>query len=157
MGRTYRRRGGGRGRRRGPWLDRDQWLAQRAQRQVEALERARSGSSPYNEAVVRAAFAERGIPAEQVVPRENVLTFDAWKALGRYVRKGEKSVKVRCFYTTEARIDEGTGEEVPGERFMSLAYLFHISQTEPLEDIPGPEGRDPAFPGDSHSYHDTSR
>lgn len=133
MSRTYRGRGRGRRGGRG-WLPRDQWLAAKYKRQTEALERAQTSSSPYNEALVVAAFVERGLEASEIKPRENVLTFDAWKALGRHVRKGEKSVKVRCFYTTEAKTDEATGEEIPGGRFMSLAYLFHISQTDPDDD-----------------------
>jgi antirestriction protein ArdC len=84
---------------------------------------------------VVAAFTERGLEPSEILPRVNVLTFDAWKALGRHVRKGEKSVKVRCFYTTEAKTDQATGEELePGGRFMSLAYLFHISQTDADDD-----------------------
>ena len=40
-------------------------------------------------------FAAKGIPPESILPRVNVLTFWAWKALGRSVRNGEHGVRVR--------------------------------------------------------------
>ena len=62
----------------------------------DALERARNGSSFRNEAEVIGAFAERGIPVEQIIPRENVLTYRAWQAVGRQVKRGEKGVRLAC-------------------------------------------------------------
>ena len=61
---------------------------------VESLNRARTQSCPENEAFVVHHFVARGIPADQITPRENVLTFNAWRALGRTVRKGERGCKL---------------------------------------------------------------
>jgi antirestriction protein ArdC len=103
---------------------------QREAMQREALRRARESSSPANDAAVIAAFAARGI--FDVEPRENVLTFNAWKALGRSVKKGEKSVKV----TTWAPIkDKQTGQPKRDENGKQklrpvTASVFHISQTK---------------------------
>jgi antirestriction protein ArdC len=122
------------------------------------LERARGGSSAYNEAFVVTAFVERGIAEADIKPRENVLTFDAWRALGRHVRKGEKSVRVRCFYNTEPKVDQASGDELPGERRMTQAYLFHVSQTDADDDQAGDDdGRDPSMPGNVRSLADYSR
>src|ERR1700676_3432529 len=60
----------------------------------EALSRAMSGQSCSNFPAIFQGFAAKGIPEAEIKPRENVFTFDAWKALGRYVRKGEHGVKV---------------------------------------------------------------
>jgi antirestriction protein ArdC len=56
-----------------------------------------------------------------------VLTFQAWKALGRVVRRGEHGVKVVTFIPTT---DKATGE-VTGKRPWS-STVFHISQTDQL-------------------------
>lgn len=76
-------------------------------------------------------FAARGIPVEDIRPRENVFTFNAWKALGRYVKKGEKGVAVVSFVPTSRKErDASTGETkiVEGSRPVT-AYVFHVSQT----------------------------
>ena len=54
----------------------------------------------------------KGIPEADIKPRENVFTFDAWRALGRSVKRGEHGVRVVTFIegTTKER-DPATGEE----------------------------------------------
>ena len=51
----------------------------------EALTRARGSLSLANYPVIFAGFLQKGIPEEEILPRENVLTFHAWRALGRTV------------------------------------------------------------------------
>lgn len=63
----------------------------------------------HNDAMCIKVFTEAGY--KDVRPRETVLTHKRWKAVGRKVREGEKSLKV--------------GAE--GHQFS----LFHISQTDP--------------------------
>lgn len=97
--------------------------------QTEALNRARGGQSMGNYATIFAGFAAKGIAADDIKPRENVLTFHAWKALGRVVKKGEHGVKV-CTFVNAAR-DDDSGKTKP-IRKMKAATVFHISQTEEM-------------------------
>ncbi len=62
--------------------------------QAEALERAQSGNSMTNIPTIYAGFIEKGISEADIKPRENVLTFNAWKAKGRSVMKGQHGVRV---------------------------------------------------------------
>ena len=108
---------------------------ERADMQREALTRAASGISLGNYPAIIAGFTARGIPADEIRPRENVFTFNAWKALGRYVRKGEKGVQVITMIPTKKRErDTSTGEVSERESARpSTAYVFHVSQTEAIE------------------------
>jgi antirestriction protein ArdC len=77
-------------------------------------------------------FMARGIPESEIHPRENVFTFEAWKALGRYVRKGEHGVKVVTFIETKSKeVDQDTGEAKIIRRPWTTT-VFHISQTEAI-------------------------
>lgn len=102
--------------------------------QQEALSRAQGGLSTRNYADIYHGFAAKGIPIEEIRPRENVLTFHAWKALGRNVRKGEHGVKVLTFREgTRKETNKETGEE-ERKSFRSpwSSTVFHVSQTEPV-------------------------
>ena len=59
-----------------------------------ALIRAQSGNSLINYSKVISGFIAKGINATEIIPRENVLTYAAWPALGRQVKRGEHGVKV---------------------------------------------------------------
>jgi protein-L-isoaspartate O-methyltransferase len=104
--------------------------ARSAEIQSESLSRAVNGTSTENEVLAIEAFSARGIPPEDIRPRENVFTFNAWKALGRQVRKGEKSVHLPTRKTCRKKKPDGTDDvyTVPW-----TAYVFHISQTDPIE------------------------
>lgn len=109
--------------------------AERKELQRESLGRAAGGISMANYPAIIAGFMERGIPADDIRPRENVFTFNAWKALGRYVRKGEKGIAVVSWVpTTRKERDESTGEtkDVDGRRPVT-AYVFHVTQTEAVD------------------------
>ena len=90
--------------------------------QKQALSRAKTGDSLANYPAIIAGFYERGIT--DVRPRENVFTFNAWKALGRYVRKGEKGIQVNTWINIER---DGQTVTVP-----KRTTVFHISQTEAI-------------------------
>jgi len=98
---------------------------------MEELVRARTGQSWMNYPAIFEGFMEKGIPEDEIKPRENVYTFKGWKALGRHVRRGEKGVQVCTWIPISEKVDE-TGESVrkPGKRPWR-ATVFHVSQTDP--------------------------
>ncbi|HFD6166060.1 TPA: ArdC-like ssDNA-binding domain-containing protein, partial [Salmonella enterica] len=99
---------------------------------AESLERAINNNSMVNYETIINGFIEMGIDADDITPRENVFTFNAWKALGRVVMKGQKGVKVvtriPCTVT-----DKESGEETPVLKTKATT-VFHISQTKPIDD-----------------------
>jgi len=98
----------------------------------QSLSRAVLGQSCSNFPAIFQGFSAKGIPESEIKPCENVFTFDAWKALGRYVRKGEHGVKVVTFVTVYSREkDPETGEPKTSKRPWTTT-VFHISQTEPV-------------------------
>jgi len=102
-------------------------LAMRA----EALSRATTGQSWSNYPAIIAGFVEKGIPEDQILPRENVLTFQAWRALRRHVKRGEHGVRVTTWIPIAETRNPDTGEVTrkAGRRPWS-AVVFHVSQTE---------------------------
>ena len=102
----------------------------REQERAEALTRAVSGQTMSNYPAIFQGFIAKGIPESEIRPRENVFTFDAWKALGRYVRKGEHGVKVMTFIECSKENKE-TGEKDSFRRPWTTT-VFHVSQTEAM-------------------------
>jgi hypothetical protein len=88
---------------------------------AEALARIQSSVSKNDFAAI-VQFAECGIHPADISPRLNVLTFKAWKALGRRVAKGATGQKVCVWVPVEKN-----GKE-DGVRPIT-AVLFHITQT----------------------------
>jgi antirestriction protein ArdC len=97
----------------------------KTEKQTEALHRAATGQSLTNYPLILAGFEAKGIPAEQINPRENVFTFNAWRALGRTVRKGEHGVRIVTFIETEK---DGQKARRPWH-----TTVFHVSQTDQLK------------------------
>jgi N-terminal domain of anti-restriction factor ArdC len=95
---------------------------------AEALDRARRGDSDWNVPAIVRGFTSKGIPADQIKPRENVFTFQAWRALGRVVKKGEHGVKVETWIEREVDSED----ETKVIRRHRRATVFHISQTVPI-------------------------
>lgn len=101
--------------------------------QAEALDRAQQGQSLANYPAIIEGFLAMGISAADISPRENVFTFNAWKALGRVVRKGQRGVKVVTWVGMTKRATGDNGEEKPASfRRPKTTTVFHVSQTEPL-------------------------
>jgi len=99
---------------------------------AESLTRAISGQSFANFPAIFKGFAAKGIPESEIKPRENVFTFDAWKALGRVVRRGEHGVKVVTFVDYRSKeVDPDTGERKIIRRPWTTT-VFHISQTDAI-------------------------
>jgi len=99
---------------------------------AEALDRAQHGQSMANYATIFEGFALKGIPETDVLPRVNVFTFNAWKAQGRSVRKGEHGVRVLTYVEMTKR-DEDPEKEPNSWRQPRATTVFHISQTDPME------------------------
>ena len=123
-------------------------------RVAEALERAQRGQSLANYPAIISGFAAKGIPEADIKPRENVLTYNAWLALGRRVRKGEHGVKVVTMLTTSRETtDAETGEvQVKCHRRPWSTTVFHVSQTDPVPQSPVfPQTSDQAAAGTSEA------
>jgi len=115
----------------------------REQIQQEALSRAIGGQALTNWPAIIAGFVAKGIPEENIRPRENVFTYHAWRALGRQVRRGEHGVKVLTFMSIKGKEDkdgvatndaDGTDRPTRGAtRRPWSATVFHVSQTDPIK------------------------
>ena len=95
--------------------------------QLESLQRAKNGDSLLNIPNIMRGFTAKGINPSEIIPRENVFTYNAWKALGRQVNKGEHGVKVVTYISAT---DKDTG--LPTNLCRS-STVFHISQTTPIQ------------------------
>jgi hypothetical protein len=106
-----------------------------SQLQQEALHRATDSASLTNYPIILEGFIAKGIPEGDIKPRENVFTFNAWKALGRSVKRGEHGVKVVTFIECSGvERDPASGEDKPiTYRRPWTTTVFHISQTEPTQ------------------------
>ena len=103
----------------------------------ESLSRAVGSLSTSNYGDVFAGFVARGIAVEDIRPRENVFTFNAWRALGRCVRKGEHGVRIQTWVPCADRKSAAADGSEPAKRLRPrAAYVFHVSQTEPIESAP---------------------
>jgi N-terminal domain of anti-restriction factor ArdC len=102
-----------------------------SQSRLESLKRAVHGQSFSNFPAIFQGFAAKGIPESEIKPRENVFTFQAWKALGRVVRRGEHGVKVTTFIECTKENKETSEKE--SFRRPWTTTVFRISQTEPLK------------------------
>ena len=109
----------------------------RADLEHQALTKAASGQSLVNYPAIIEGFTAKGIPAEEIRPRENVFTFHAWKALGRSVRKGEHGVRVLTFVSCSKAIESPDGPKAISYRRPWTTTVFHVSQTEPREATAG--------------------
>ncbi len=99
----------------------------------EALERAVTGTSMSNYPNIYQGFMERGVPEDDIQPRENVFTYHAWRARGRQVERGQHGVRVLTWITVAERTDKATGEVVKKSgRFCKTTTVFHVSQTAPV-------------------------
>lgn len=104
--------------------------------QAEALHRAESGPSVANFAAIFEGFQAKGIPMDEISPRENVFTYNAWLAKNRQVRKGEKGVKIVTWIPISAKTGTGSESTAAAKKsrgmFPRSATVFHISQTDPV-------------------------
>jgi hypothetical protein len=111
---------------------------------AEALQRAQSAIGPRkSDAQVLQHFCAAGIPLDDIVPRVNCLTYHAWLAKGRRVRKGAGAGA--C--TLTVFIPTGASKRKPGEsdsayerraskggKRLHYTRVYHESQTDALAD-----------------------
>lgn len=101
--------------------------------QSEALDRATNGQALTNLPAIYSGFLEKGIAETDILPRVNVLTYQAWQAKGRQVRNGEHGVQVCTFIQATKHEKDATGKEVETTfRRPRSTAVFHISQTDPI-------------------------
>lgn len=107
------------------------------ERQAEALSRALTGQSWSNFPAIIQGFIARGIPESEILPRENVFTYQAWKALGRQVRKGEHGIKVVTFIKRDKKVKDTETYEIKIQTYSMprTVSVFHISQTDEREGV----------------------
>jgi hypothetical protein len=106
--------------------------------QIEALSRAVNGQSLGNYPTIFAGFMAKGIPEAEIEPRENVFTYQAWRALGRQVRRGEHGIKVVTFVEI-AKENKDSGEKQSFRRPWTTT-VFHVSQTDAIIESRGGAG-----------------
>jgi hypothetical protein len=97
----------------------------------EALFRAKYGRSMGNYMTIIQGFIDKGIPEQEIRPRENVFTYQAWKAQGKQVKRGEHGVKCCTWISTEKKIEHTDGTEtVKRGKIPRTVTVFHVSQVE---------------------------
>ena len=106
-------------------------------RQEEALSRALTNESLSNYPAIFHGFLAKGISECDILPRENVFTYQAWRALGRQVRKGEHGVRICTFIPMETKkTDPKTGEvKLDFSSRPKMTTVFHVSQTDKREGV----------------------
>jgi hypothetical protein len=104
--------------------------------QAEALSRAIGNQSLTNWPAIFAGLSAKGISETDIRPRENVFTYNAWRALGRQVRRGEHGVKITTFVAIKGKEDtanpDTTGKPKRRSSRPWTATVFHVSQTDPI-------------------------
>lgn len=100
--------------------------------QTAALTNATQNESVANYDAIFEGFEAMGIEEDNIKPRENVFTYNAWKALKRQVMKGQHGVKV-VTWVPMSKTDKETGEKESFKRQKSTT-VFHISQTESMDE-----------------------
>ena len=103
--------------------------------QQEALSRATSNGSVRNLPAIYQGFVDKGISEDEILPRENVFTYQAWKALGKQVRKGEHGVKITTWLPVTKKVERtDTGETIGKEqgkfKMPRSVTVFHVSQVD---------------------------
>lgn len=103
--------------------------------QQRALANALADKSAANYQTIVEGFMEKGIEPEDITPRVNVFTYNAWRELGRQVRRGESGVRILSMAPARSKGEDGESS-VEGEKPRMRpvpAVVFHITQTDPIE------------------------
>ena len=102
--------------------------------QQASLRRATTSLSEANYDAIIEGFVELGIDEEEILPRENIFTYNAWLALGRQVKRGEHGVRITTFIPVKNSVFKSlTGEDGIGALRPKITTVFHISQTDKME------------------------
>jgi len=99
--------------------------------QQAALGRATGNIGTMNYGLIISGFKSKGIPEDEIIPRYNVFTFNAWKALNRRVKQGEHGVRITVFvkYANETIDPETQTVKIHTGSSPKSTTVFHISQT----------------------------
>jgi len=98
---------------------------ERQARSEESLSRAIGTIQSQNDSVVEAHYAALGIHA---TARTDVFTYNAWRALGRQVRKGEHGCRLTVWIHPTS-----TDPAKVNKPFPKATTVFHVSQTDPID------------------------
>jgi hypothetical protein len=102
-------------------------LAPSAPLEPDNPESAINEHSAANDHLVITGFCGLGIPASDIQPRVNVLTFRKWREAGRQVKRGEHGIKIK-----------GRSGHLT---------VFHVSQTERVKAVAvAPQTPPPSIP-----------
>jgi len=99
--------------------------------QSEALANALQNQSTMNYSTIFEQFAERGI--DDIQPRVNVFSYNAWLAIGRQVRKGEHGVRIVTWIPMSKK--DAAGEAQSIGRKPKTVSVFHVSQTDAIAGV----------------------
>lgn len=102
-------------------------------KQAEALTRALTGQTWSNYPAIFKGLTAKGISENDIQPRENVFTYQAWQALGRQVRKGERGVKILTYIPVDKKAKDADNDDETKVKHYSVprsVSVFHISQTD---------------------------
>ncbi len=100
------------------------------EQQAEALTRARDSDALSNYPAIFEGFMDKGFNEDEIEPRVNIFTYNAWKALGRQVRRGEHGVQITTWITCRAKKEEQQPDKSDSYRRPKTTTVFHESQTE---------------------------
>lgn len=108
-----------------------------AEKQEASFSNATGRQGTFNYGLIFDGFLKMGIPEQDIKPRENIFTFNAWRYQGRTVKKGEHGVTVCVFITTEKIVrDPVTGKESTVKaKKVHHTTVFHVSQTKAIETV----------------------
>jgi hypothetical protein len=90
---------------------------------------------------------------ERGIEPQHIAGFRTWLKLGRCVRRGERALRILAPVSVKER--DASGEETGEQRvFFRTAFVFDLSQTEPLPGVAPVALEPPSQPltGDSHGY-----
>ena len=101
----------------------------------QKLERIKNSGFGQNDALAIMHFDACGIPASDIDPKHNVLTFNAWKGAGRVVAKGANGCPLTIWIPKRGKQavsdDSSDKEKAAGGMYPKTSRVFHISQTIP--------------------------
>jgi len=96
--------------------------------EIQSAERAARSKTKGEDKVI-AYFKALGIAEEDIQPRVNTKTFEAWKKEGRIVQKGQHGCQLTVFKKFLKKLKDGSEKEVTAPYYYRV---FHISQTAEL-------------------------
>lgn len=97
----------------------------------ESQQLAKDGVIEYTGKVLQ--FKDDAGNVIEVHETEPIHTYNAWKALGFQVQKGQKAVaQFTIWKHCNGKVDEETGEEKPGKMFMKKASFFTARQVQAI-------------------------